>query len=155
MYACVSAFIRSSEPTRWFSQMAPDEHLQRHYLADGPLSSFYAPSPSLSSFGAASVIMSCSARPACSSAPSRLPEDRIGRNIIYIRRCCDHINVLHIFDQTGVALKLGWSSTMGPPDLRASSPVPGSPPDATAKLRASSHHVAFLCQVYARLAPLV
>ena len=60
--------------------MAPDEHLQRHYLADGPLSSFYAPSPSLSSFGAASVIMSCSARPACSSAPSVLPEDRIGRN---------------------------------------------------------------------------
>ena len=29
-----------------------------------------------------------------------LAEDRIGRNIIYIRRFCDHINVLHIFDQT-------------------------------------------------------
>ena len=147
--------LRSSEPTRWFSQMTPDEHPRRHHLAGGPLSSLYAPSPSLSSFSAASVMMCCSARPASSSAPSVLPKDRISRNIIYIRPCCDHINVLHIFDQTGVALKLGWSSTMGPPDLRASSPVPGSPPDATAKLRASSHHVAFLCQVYARLAPLV
>ena len=35
---CVSAFIGSSEPTRWFSQMTPDEHPRRHRLADGPLS---------------------------------------------------------------------------------------------------------------------
>ena len=60
--------------------MTPDEYPRRHHLADGPLSSLYAPSPSLSSFGAASVIMCCSARPASSSAPFVLPEDRIGRN---------------------------------------------------------------------------
>ena len=84
---------------------------RRHRLADGQLSSLYAPLPSFSSFGAASVMMCCSARPASSSAPSVLPEDRIGRNIIYIRRFCDHINVLHIFDQTCIVLKSGWSST--------------------------------------------
>ena len=77
----------------------------------------YALSPSLSSFGAASVMMCCFARPASSSAPSVLPEDSIGRNIIYIRRFCDHINVLHIFDQTRIVLKLGWRSTTGPADL--------------------------------------
>ena len=75
-----------------------DEHPRRHHLADGPLSSLYAPSPSLSSFGAASLMMCCSARPASSSAPSVLPEDLIGRNIINIR-CCDHIKVLNIFDR--------------------------------------------------------
>ena len=148
MRACVCPLsLRNSKPTRWFSQMTPDEQPRRHHLADGPLSSLYAPSPCLSSFGAASVMMWCSARPASSSAPSVLPKDRIGRNIIYIRQCCDHINVLHIFDQTCIVLKLGWRSTTGPPDLWSSSPVPGSPPDATAKPMASSHHVALLCQV--------
>ena len=52
---CVSAFIRSSEPTWRFSQTAPDEHPRRHRLADGPLSSLQAPSPSLSSFGVACI----------------------------------------------------------------------------------------------------
>ena len=61
--------------------MKPDEHPRRYRLADGPLSSLYAPSPSLSSFGAAFVMMCCSARPASLSAPSVLPKDRIGRNI--------------------------------------------------------------------------
>ena len=89
--------FRNSEPTRWCSQMTPDEH-PRHHLADGPLSSLYAPSPNLSSFGAAFVRTCCSARPASSSALSVLPEDRIGLNIIYISRFCDHINVRHILD---------------------------------------------------------
>ena len=146
MYACVCPLsLRSSEPTRWFSQMTRDEHPRCHHLADGPLSSLYAPSPSLSSFGAASVMMCCSARPASSSAPSVLPEDRIGRNTIYVRRCCDHIK-LHIFDRNCIVLKLGWRSTTGPSDLWSSSPVPDSPPDATANPMASSHHVA-LCQL--------
>ena len=52
---------------------------RRHRLADGQLSSLYAPLPSLSSMGAASVMMCCSARPASSSAPSVVQEDRIGR----------------------------------------------------------------------------
>ena len=49
--------------------------------------------------------------PPSSSAPSVLPEDRIGRNIRCIRRFCDHIDVLHIFDQTCIVSTLGWRST--------------------------------------------
>ena len=59
------------------------------------------------------------------------------------------------FRQTCIVLKLGWRSTTGPPDLWSSSPVPGSPPDATAKPMASSHHFTLLCQVLTRMAPLV
>ena len=67
-------------------------------------------------------------------------------SIKYIRRFCDYINVLHFLVQTRIVLKLGWRSTTGPPDLW-SSPVPGSPPDATAKSMVSSHHVALLFEV--------
>ena len=148
MCACVCVrLLRISEPTRWFSQMTGDEHPRRHHRADGPLSSLYEPSPGLSSFGAASVMMCYSARLASSSAPSVLPENRIGRDIIYNRRCCDHINVLDIFDQNCIVSKLGWRSTTGPPDLWPSSPVPDSPPDATTKPKASSHNFIPLCQV--------
>ena len=70
---CVLFHSENSEPTRCFSHMTPDEHPRRHHLADGPLSSLYAPSPDLSSFDAASVMMCCSARPASSSAPSMSP----------------------------------------------------------------------------------
>ena len=35
-----------------------------------------------------------------------LPEDRFGRNIIYIRRFCDHINVLYIFYRFEVRLEV-------------------------------------------------
>ena len=52
---------------------------RRHRLSNGQLSSLYVPLPSFSSFGAASVMMCFFARPASSSAPSVLPEDRIGR----------------------------------------------------------------------------
>ena len=101
VYACVCLLsLRNSERTRWCTQITPDEHPRRHVLADGLLSSLYAPSLSLSSFGAASVMMCCSARPASSSAPLRpsmLPEDRIGRNIMYVGRFCDRINV-HVVD---------------------------------------------------------
>ena len=145
--ACVCPLsLRSSEPTRWFSQMTPDEHPRRHHLADDPLS-LCAPSPSLSSFGAVSVVMRCSARPTSSSAPSGLPEDRIDRIIRYIRRFCDHVNVLHIFDQTCIVSTIGWKSTTGPPHLFSSSLVPVSPPDPTAKAMASSHLFTPLCQV--------
>ena len=44
-----------------------------------------------------------------------LPEGRIGRKHNIIRRICDQLNVLHIFDQNRVVLKSGSSSTMGPP----------------------------------------
>ena len=45
-----------------------------------------------------------------------------------------------IFSIRLVVLKLGWRSTTGPPDLVSSSLVPVSPPDATDKPMASSHH---------------
>ena len=89
--------LRSSEPTRWFSQMTPDEYPRRHHLADGPLSSLCAPSPSLSSFGATSVVMCCSSRPASSSALSVLPEDRIGRNIVQAQKYIGALRAPHFF----------------------------------------------------------
>ena len=98
VYACVCLLsLRNSERTRWCTQITPDEHPRRHVLADGLLSSLYAPSLSLSSFGAASVMMFCSACPASSGVLSVVPEDRIGRNIMYVRRFCDRINV-HVVD---------------------------------------------------------
>ena len=125
---CVSACTQKAPNLRFcFLKRRLTNTPRRHRLADGQLSSLYAPLPSFSSFGAASVMMCCSARPASSSAPSVLPEDRIGRNIIYIRRFCDHINVLHIFDQTCIVLKSGWSSTMGLPHRWSSSLSPSHP----------------------------
>ena len=114
---CVRMLSENSEPTRWFSQTTPDEHPRRHRLADGQLSSLYAPLPSFSSFGVASVMMCCSTRPASSSAPSVVPEDRVGRkyDTVCIRRLCVHINFLHIFDQTCIVLKSDSNSMMGPP----------------------------------------
>ena len=129
------------------------------------------PSLSLSSFGAASVMLCCSASPASSSAllwpsvryPSidsvRYPSIDLVVNIIWIRTFCDDINVLHIFDQTCIVLKPGWSSPtaqintrriVNPPSLSPSYP-PTPPP---------SQSPAFTTlppprQVSARLAPLV
>ena len=45
-----------------------------HRLADGQLSSLCRPSPSFSSFGAASAMLCCCAPPACSGTPSRPSE---------------------------------------------------------------------------------
>ena len=147
VYACVCPLsLRNSERTRWFTQITPDEHPRRHVLADGLLSSLYAPSLSLSSFGAASVMMFCSACPASSGVLSVVPEDRIGRNIMYVGRFCYRINV-HVVDHARIVWKLGWRSTTGPPDRLSSSLVPVSPPDATANTVASSNHFAPLCQV--------
>ena len=111
---------------------------RRHRVADGQLSSSYAPLPCFSLFGAAS----CDVLFRSSCLLERTVCATIGLvvNIISIRRFCDQINVLHIFDQTYIVLKSGWSSTMGPPYRLSSSPVFVSPPDATAKPMASSHH---------------
>ena len=88
---------------------------RRHRLADDQLSSLYAPSPRFSSFGAASVVLCCSAPPASLSAPLRpsvrYPTTGLVVNTMHIRTFCDHINVLHIFGQICIVLKSGWSST--------------------------------------------
>ena len=76
--------------------MTPDEHPRRHHLANGSLLPRYALSPSLGSFGAASVMICyCSARPASSRAPPVLHEDRFGRSIIYNAWFCD-LSLIHI-----------------------------------------------------------
>ena len=79
---------------------------QRHRLADDQLSSLYPSSPSFSSFGAASVVLCCSAHPACSSTPLR-PSAHYYPSISLVNVMCiqtffDHLNVLFIFDQTGL-----------------------------------------------------
>ena len=86
----------------------------------------------------------------------RLFFPRIGLvvNRISIRRFCDQIDVLHIFDQTCIVLNSGSSGKMGPPDHYFRSFVSVSPLDATAKPMASSHHFSPLakCQrVWRRL----
>ena len=118
---------------------------RRHRVADGQLSSSYAPLPCFSLFGAASCDVLF--RSACLLERTVCATIGLVVNIISIRRFCDQINVLHIFDPTCIVLKLGWRYTTGPPDLFSSSLVPVSPPDATAKPMASSHHFTSLCQV--------
>ena len=101
MCVCVRLHSEYSKPTMLISQTTPDEHPRRHRLAGGQLSSFYPPSPSFSSFGAASV-MYCSA-PACSSTPLRpsvhYPSISLVVNIVCIQTFCDHLNVIYVFDQ--------------------------------------------------------
>ena len=120
---------------------------RRHRVADGQLSSSYAPLPCFSLFGAAS----CDVLFRSSCLLERTVCATIGLvvNIISIRRFCDQINVLHIFDPTCIVLKTGSSFKMGPPDHYFLSFVSVSPHDATAKPMASSHHVSPLtrCQL--------
>ena len=102
--------------------MTPDEHPRRHYLADG--SSLYAPSPSLSSFGAASVMMFFSAPPASWSVPLRQSvryrSTDLVVNIMCIRTFCDHINILHIFESFEVRLELLCHAWFEGPTLSSS-----------------------------------
>ena len=76
---------------------------RRYRLADGQILSLYPPSPSYSSFGAASVLLCCSAPPACSSIPLRLPVHYPSISLVVNKMCiiqifCDHLNV-YFFDQ--------------------------------------------------------
>ena len=87
--------------------MTPDERPRRHHLADGPLSSLYAPSPSLSSFGAASVMMCCSARPASSSAqleleriPTKVILDGLKRNMSRGNSLSDELDLSSVLSDT-------------------------------------------------------
>ena len=123
-------------------------------------SSHHFTSPSFSLLGAASVMLCCSPPPTSSSTPLRpsacYPSISLVVNTMYIRIICDHLKVLYIFDPTCIVLKSGWSCTapmprlvVGPPSLSL------SPPDATPKPMASSHHFTPPRQVSARLAPIV
>ena len=83
------------------SQTTPDEH-----PPTPPPCRWPALMKNFSSFGAASVMLCCSAPPACSSTPLRpsvhYPSIMLVANIVCIQTFCDHINVLYIFDQTGL-----------------------------------------------------
>ena len=132
---------------RWFLQRRLTNTPRSHRLADGQLSSLYGPSPSFSSFGATSVMFCCSAPPACSSTPLRpsvrYPSIGLVISIMYIQTFCENLNVLGLvscWSQAGVQRR------ESPPDRQSSFPVV-SPPDATAKPMASSHHFTPPCQV--------
>ena len=88
---------------------------RRHRLADGQLSSPYAPLLSSSSFVAASRMLCCLAPPASWSAPLRpsVPYRNVGLvvKIIYICILCGHVDVLQIFGSTCIVLMSAWSST--------------------------------------------
>ena len=124
---CVSACNKNSEPTMRFSQTTPDEYpptpppcrwqllitlrtltkfqLVWHHLCDFVL-----------------------ARSSCLfertlTAVCALQSIGLVVNQIYTRRFGDHVNVLHIFDQTCIVLKSGWSSTSTTARMPASSLV--------------------------------
>ena len=102
--ACVSVCTQKTPNLRCsFLKRRPTNTPRRHRLADGQLSSFYPPSPSFSSFGAASVMLCCSAPPLCSRTPLRPSVDysSISRveNSTYVTTFCEHLTVLYIVDQ--------------------------------------------------------
>ena len=58
---------------------------RRHHLADGQLSSLYAPSPSFSSFGASDVLRYSSCLFECTlTTVCKLPEYRSRRKYMYV-----------------------------------------------------------------------
>ena len=85
------------------SQTTPDEHPPTPPPCRWP-ALITLPSPSFSSFGAASMMLCCSVPPACSSTPLQpsmnYPSISIIVNIMCIQTFCEHLNVLYIFDQT-------------------------------------------------------
>ena len=95
----------------WFLTRRLTNTPRPHRLADGQLSSLYPPSPSFSSFGAASVILCCSAPPVSSSTPLRTsvhyPSISLLLNIMCSQTFFNHKIVLYTFDQTW--LYLFWS----------------------------------------------
>ena len=130
MSSCVSTYTQKSPNLRGGFHTTPDEHSLTPPLCRwSPLIALRTP-PCFSSFSAACVTGCCSARPASWSTPYVLPEKRIVVNIMYIRRLCDHVKVLHIFDQTWIGLKSGCSSTMALLNHLSCSPVSVSPTDA-------------------------
>ena len=83
-------------------QTTPDEtSLDATALPMANSDHFYPPSPNSSSFGAASVILCCSAPPACSSTPLRpsvhYPIIRLVVNVVCIQKLCDYLNIIYIF----------------------------------------------------------
>ena len=106
---------------------------------------------SSSSYGAASVMLCCSAPLASSGAPLRpsVHYRSIGQVVIakyfevLVCTSCNPINIHYIFDQTCTVSKSGRSLKTSRMPTSSLVLLPClSPPDATAKPMASSHHLA-------------
>ena len=131
--------LRNSEPTKWFSYMTPYEHPPTPPPCRWPtlitlrtLTKFELVWRRLCD----EVVFRSSClfeRTLCATRGSDWSYYKIHCLILCPYKCPSY------FDQTCIVLKLGWRSTTGPPDLW-STPVPVSPPDATAKSMACSHH---------------
>ena len=139
---CVRVLSENSEPTTLFSQKTPDEHPPTPPPCRWPaFITLRTPTKFQLVWRRLYDVLF---RSSCLLERTLCAYPRIGlvvlANIMCIRRFCDHTNVLHTFDQTCIVLKSGSSSTTGPPDRWSSSFVSVSPPDATAKPMASSHH---------------
>ena len=132
---CVSACPQKTPNirARWFSQTTPDEHSLTPPPCRWPALITLRTPKFHSSFGAASVMMYVLFRSFClfeRHPYAYVCHPRIGVvvNIICIRIFCDHINALHIFDQTWYRYELRLSSRMGPPHHYSSSLSPSHPP---------------------------
>ena len=88
---CVRPHSENSEPTMLISQMTPDEHFPTPPPCRWTALITLPPSPSFSSFGAASVMLCCSVPPAYSSTPLRpsvhYPSISLVVNRMYINSC--------------------------------------------------------------------
>ena len=153
---CVRLQSANSEPTT-FSQRTPDEHPPTRLPCRWPA---LITLPTLAKFQLVwrRFVMLCCSLPASSNTSLRpsvcYPSISLVVNKVCIRIFCDHLNALYIFDPTCIVLNSGWSATARMPRLVVSPPSL-SPPDATAKSMATSHHFTPPRQVSAGLAPLV
>ena len=102
----MSACTQKTPNLRCFLKRRLTNTPRRHRLADGQLSSLYPPSPSLSSFDAASDVVLFRfyflfehTITAVCAPPEYQPCRKY--SLMYIQKKCDHLrNVLYIFDQT-------------------------------------------------------
>ena len=106
---CVCACTQNA-PTLccMFFKRCPTNTPRPHRLPDGQLSAPYSPSPSLSSFGAASVMFCCClpASLTTTSTPSvHYPVNSLVVHTRYLYNIGDHLNVHNMFDQPGIVLE--------------------------------------------------
>ena len=107
------------------------------------------------------LVMFCCFAPACSSTPLRppvhYPSINLVVNIMYIQTVCENLNALYIVDQTDLhrfEVRMELYDCANARVIVSTPSISVSPPDATAKPMASSHHFTPHRQVSARLAPL-
>ena len=110
---CVCLHSENSQLPLLISQTTPDEHPSTPPRCRWPALFTYPPSPSFSSFGAASVMLYSSAPPTCSSPPLRPSVHYPSTSLVNlsIQTFCNHLNALFFLPDLIIVLKSGWSST--------------------------------------------